>query len=60
MARKRNPDNEGLPKRWRWKEGAYRYRVPSGQEDFWEGKTEFKLGVTCSPSALVGPKGLIV
>ena len=48
MARKRNPDNEGLPKRWRWKKGAYRYLVPKGQEDFWDGKTEFKLGVTLS------------
>jgi len=48
MARKRNPDNEGLPKGIRWKNGAYRLRVPSGQEDFWDGKTEFKLGVTLS------------
>ncbi len=41
--KKRNKENTGLPARWRWKDGAYRYRVPSGQEDLWEGKTEFKL-----------------
>ena len=48
MGRQRNSEHKGLPSGWRWKEGAYRYRVPSGQEDFWEGKTEFKLGVTLS------------
>ena len=36
--KKRNKENTGLPARWRWKDGAYRYRVPSGQEDLWEGK----------------------
>tara|TARA_B100001123_G_C15191133_1_gene979423 strand:- start:137 stop:1183 length:1047 start_codon:yes stop_codon:yes gene_type:complete len=46
MARKRNKRNEGLPARVRWKNGAYRYLVPKGQEDKWDGKTEFRLGKT--------------
>ena len=48
MGRQRNSDALGLPSRWRWKNGAYRYRVPPGQEDFWDGKSEFKLGTTKS------------
>lgn len=48
MAKQRSPEHRGLPMGWRWKKSAYRYRVPSGQEDFWDGKTEFKLGVTLS------------
>ena len=46
--KKRNPENAGLPKLWRWKNGAYRYLVPKGSEHYWDGKTEFKLGVTQS------------
>jgi len=46
MARQRNKDHRGLPKRWRWKNGAYRYLVPNGQEGHWDGKREFKLGKT--------------
>ena len=48
MARKRNKEHQGLPARWRWKDGAFRYLVPKGQEDKWDGKTEFRLGVTPS------------
>ena len=48
MARKRNKEHQGLPARWRWKEGAYRYLVPKGQENQWDGKTEFRLGRTLS------------
>jgi len=46
MPRKRNREHKGLPQRWRWKDGAYRYLVPKGQEHLWDGKTEFKLGKT--------------
>ena len=46
MPRKRNREHKGLPERWRWKNGAYRYLVPKGQEHLWDGKTEFKLGKT--------------
>lgn len=48
MAKKRNDEHKGLPNRWRWKDGAYRYRVPEGQRHHWDGKTEFKLGTTLS------------
>jgi integrase len=41
------PKNRGqYPKGWRWKNGAFRYRVPPGMEDHWDGKTEFTLGAT--------------
>jgi len=40
----RNKEHLGLPSGFRWKNGAYRYRVPKGQEDHWDGKTEFRLG----------------
>ena len=42
--RPRNPENRDLPARWRKKHGAYYYRVPTGQEELWDGKTEFRLG----------------
>jgi integrase len=48
MARQRNKEHQGLPTRWRWKDGAYRYQVPKGQENQWDGKTEFRLGGTLS------------
>lgn len=44
--RKRNRDNNALPARWRYKHGAYHYRVPAGAEHHWDGKGEFKLGRT--------------
>lgn len=44
--RKRNKENQGLPKRWRHYHGAYYYRVPPGQEAQWDGKTQFRLGKT--------------
>lgn len=46
MARKRNPENRGLPTRWRLKHGAYYYQVPPGMEDHWDGKKLFRLGKT--------------
>src|SRR5690625_4751283 len=46
MSRKRNPENRGLPARWRYYHGAYRYQVPPGQEHRWDGKKQFTLGKT--------------
>ena len=48
MARQRNKENKGLPTRWRWNDGSYRYLVPKGQESNWDGKTQFTLGKTLS------------
>ena len=45
---KRNKENAGLPKRWRFKNGAYFYRVPPGLESAWDGKKEFRLGSSLS------------
>jgi len=45
---RKNGENDGLPKGWRWKLGTYRYRVPKAQRHLWDGKTEFRLGVTLS------------
>ena len=42
----RRPENRGYPTGWRWKHGAWRYRVPEGLEHLWDGKREFKLGRT--------------
>lgn len=44
--KQRDKKNKPHPKGWRWKNGAWRYRVPSGQESEWDGRTEFKLGAT--------------
>lgn len=44
MPRARLKSNTGLPKRWRLKNGAYRYQVPPGQESRWDGRKEFTLG----------------
>ena len=44
MAKKRHQDHKGFPQGWRWKNGAYRYRVPKGKEAQWDNKTEFRLG----------------
>lgn len=44
----RDKKNKPHPKGWRWKNGAWRYRVPKGMESEWGGVTEFKLGVTLS------------
>ena len=42
----RRKENKGLPARWRYKHGAYYYRVPPGQEQQWDGKHDFRLGST--------------
>lgn len=46
MPPKRKKANTGLPARWRFRHGAYTYRVPPGQEHRWDGKKEFRLGAT--------------
>lgn len=35
-----------LPPRWRFRHGAYSYRVPPDQRHLWDGKSEIKLGRT--------------
>lgn len=46
--RKRNKENQGLPKRWRFTHGAYYYQVPPGFEHLWDGKKQFRLGKSLS------------
>ena len=46
MPKARNPENQGLPPRWKVSRGAYYYQVPPGQKDRWDGKVTFKLGDT--------------
>jgi len=42
----RRQENRGLPARWRYKHGAYYYRVPADLTELWDGKKEFRLGKT--------------
>lgn len=44
MPRKRNPENKGLPARWKFQHNAYYYRVPPGMEASWGGKKMYRLG----------------
>jgi len=44
MPKPRNPENKGLPARWKHQHGAYYYRVPPGLEAMWDGKQMFRLG----------------
>src|SRR5471030_924022 len=46
MPKPRNPENKGLPARWKQQHGAYYYRVPPGLEAMWENKQMFRLGKT--------------
>jgi len=46
MPKPRNPENKGLPARWKQQHGAYYYRVPPGLEMLWENKQMFRLGKT--------------
>jgi len=46
VPKKRLPENRGLPERWCYKNGGYRYRVPPGLEHMWDGKKIFTLGKT--------------
>lgn len=42
----RKSENKGLPARWRFKHGAYYYRVPKELSELWDGKKEYRLGKT--------------
>src|SRR5688500_700800 len=46
MPKPRNPENRGLPARWKQVHGAYYYQVPPGLESAWDGKKTFRLGKT--------------
>lgn len=46
MPKDRLSINKGLPKRWTFKNNAYRYYVPKGLEGAWDGKKLFTLGKT--------------
>jgi integrase len=46
--KKRSRENKALPRGWRYRYGAYYYRVPKGAEPHWDGKREFRLGGTLS------------
>lgn len=46
MPKIRRSENKGLPERWRFRYGAYFYRVPPGLERQWDNKTEFRLGTS--------------
>lgn len=46
MPRPRLKAHSGLPKRWRLKNGAYRYQVPHSERARWDGRAEFTLGKT--------------
>lgn len=43
---KRNKINQKLPSGWRYRLGAYRYRVPKNARHLWDDKSEFTLGKT--------------
>ena len=44
--KRRNTENRHLPARWRFKHGAYYFRVPANAKHLWDDKTEFRLGST--------------
>lgn len=44
MPKPRKPENKKLPSRWRFKHGAYYYRVPANLRHLWDDKTEYRLG----------------
>lgn len=46
--KKRRKENQGLPKRWRVRSGAYYYRPSEDQRHLWDGKAEYFLGRTYS------------
>jgi hypothetical protein len=46
LPRRRNRENQPLPRGWRWYHGAYQYQVPRGLEARWDGKKQFRLGAT--------------
>lgn len=46
MPKPRNPENKGLPQRWRFIHGAYYYAVPKEFKKSWGDKSLFRLGKT--------------
>lgn len=46
MPKPRNPENKGLPQRWRFIHGAYYYAVPEEFKASWDNKSLFRLGKT--------------
>jgi hypothetical protein len=50
MPRERLAVNEGLPERWVFKDNAYYYIVPKGQEALWGFRQWFRLGKTIDES----------
>jgi integrase len=44
--KKRLPKNRAYPSGWRWKNGAWRYRVPVAARHLWDNKSEYTLGKT--------------
>lgn len=46
MPKPRNPENKGLPQRWRFIHGAYYYAVPEEFKKSWDNKSLFRLGKT--------------
>lgn len=43
---KRHKNNQGLPAGWRYRYGAYYYRVPKRQRHLFDGRREYRLGRT--------------
>jgi len=58
MPRARNNENRDYPSSWRFRDGAYYYRVPKGRENLWEGKREFRLGHSLGEAAAEWAKRL--
>ena len=63
--RKRSDENRKLPARWRYKHGAYYFRVPESAREHWENKRDFRLGKTLAEAhanfaARVGYEGNVV
>lgn len=56
--RRRNPENAGLPRRWKREHGAYFYQVPPGLESQWDGKKKFRLGANLAEAYDVFAKRL--
>jgi len=46
MPRKRSPENNGLPRRWAKKHGAYYYLPAPGEKNRWDNKAWYRLGST--------------
>lgn len=56
----RNKENKSLPSRWRFKHGAYYFRVPEGLTAFWGGKREFRLGKTLDEAYRTWAEKLVI